>query len=77
MCISVHAQLGSYSQFDTIGALAQWVEKGKAPDQIIAPRIRDGKTERTSPLCPYPKVATYTGRGSTDDAANFSYAASK
>ena len=28
--------------------------------------------ERTRPLCMYPKVAVYKGRGSTDDAANFS-----
>jgi Tannase and feruloyl esterase len=26
---------------------------------------------RTRPLCAYPKVATYTGAGSTDDARNF------
>ena len=60
------------NQFDTISALEQWVEKGKAPDQVIASRIRDGKTDRTRPLCPYPKVAIYKGTGSTDDAANFS-----
>jgi feruloyl esterase len=60
------------NQFDTISALEQWVEKGKAPDQIIASRIRDGKTDRTRPLCPYPQVATYKGMGSMDDAANFS-----
>ena len=60
------------TQSDTIGALEQWVEKGKPPGQIIASRIRDGKTERTQPLCPYRQVATYKGTGSTDDAANFS-----
>jgi feruloyl esterase len=27
--------------------------------------------DRTRPLCVYPKVAVYTGAGSTDDAANF------
>jgi len=27
---------------------------------------------RTRPLCVYPKVAVYKGRGSTNDAANFS-----
>ena len=59
------------NQFDTIRMLEQWVEKGKAPDQIIASRIRDGKTDRTRPLCPYPQMATYKGSGSTDDAANF------
>jgi feruloyl esterase len=26
---------------------------------------------RTRPLCPYPQVAVYKGKGSTNDAANF------
>jgi feruloyl esterase len=52
--------------FDMLTALEQWVEKGKAPDQIVASR-----QGRTRPLCPFPQVATYKGSGSTDDAANF------
>ncbi len=59
------------SSFDMLGALDQWVEKGKAPDQILASRVKDGKMDRTRPLCPYPQVATYKGTGSTDDAASF------
>jgi feruloyl esterase len=56
--------------FDMLTALEQWVEKGKAPDQIVASRTANNAT-RTRPLCPYPQVATYKGSGSTDDAANF------
>jgi feruloyl esterase len=59
------------SDFDMFGALEQWVEQKKAPDQIIASRTRDGKVDRTRPLCPYPQVAVYKGSGSTDEAANF------
>ena len=29
------------------------------------------KPVRTRPLCAYPKVARWTGKGSTDEAANF------
>jgi feruloyl esterase len=58
--------------FDSIRAIEEWVEAGKAPERIIGSHIRDGKMERTRPLCPYPQVATYKGVGSTDDAANFS-----
>ena len=58
------------NQFDMLTALEQWVEKGKAPERVIAAR-RDGKNDRTRPLCPYPQVASYRGSGSTDDAANF------
>ncbi len=57
--------------FDALAALEQWVEKGKAPDQIVASLARDGKVVRTRPLCPYPQQAVYKGSGSTDEAANF------
>jgi len=58
------------NSFDMMTALEQWVEKGVAPDRIIASREANGAT-RTRPLCPYPQLATYSGTGSTDDAANF------
>lgn len=59
------------SNFDMLTALEQWVEKGKAPEKVPASRVKEGKVDRTRPLCPYPQVAQYTGSGSTDDAANF------
>ena len=57
--------------FDVLGALQQWVEHGVAPDSIIASHSTAGVVDRTRPLCPYPKVARWTGSGSTDVAANF------
>ena len=54
-----------------MSALEQWVESGRAPDQILASRVAGGKVERTRPLCPYPQVAAYKGMGSLDEAANF------
>ena len=59
------------NQFDAMGALADWVEKGKAPERLVASR-GTGDAVRTRPLCPYPQVAVYRGAGSTDDARNFS-----
>jgi pimeloyl-ACP methyl ester carboxylesterase len=59
------------SSFDMLSALDQWVEKGKAPEQIPASRLKDGAVDRTRPLCPYPQIATYKGSGSIDEAANF------
>jgi feruloyl esterase len=59
-------------RFDALAALDTWVEKKQAPNQILASRTRDGKVDRTRPLCPYPQVAVYSGSGSTDDAKNFS-----
>ena len=57
--------------FDMVSALEQWVEHGRAPDQIVASHSTKGAVDRTRPLCPYPQVAVYKGTGSTDEAANF------
>ena len=59
------------STFDMMTPLRTWVETKRAPDRIEASRVRNGKIERTRPLCPYPQTAVYKGSGSTDDAANF------
>ena len=59
-------------RFDVLTALQDWVEKGQAPDRILAkagPNTPWPGRER--PLCPYPKVARYAGSGSSEDAANF------
>jgi feruloyl esterase len=57
--------------FDFLETLNEWVEKGIAPERVIASRQANGKVERTRPLCPYPMEAQWKGIGSTDDAANF------
>jgi Tannase and feruloyl esterase len=56
-------------QFDLLGAIVNWVEKGTAPMSAIA----TGKAfpGRSRPLCAYPKHAHYKGQGDTEDAANF------
>ncbi len=59
------------SNFDMLTALEQWVESGAAPDRVVASHMTNGQADRTRPLCPYPQVAVYNGKGSTDDAQNF------
>jgi hypothetical protein len=58
-------------QYDAVTAVIDWVEKGVAPDSLVAKKIVNGQVTRSRPLCPYPQVARYRGQGSTDDAANF------
>ena len=58
--------------FDMIKAMERWAEDGKGPSSIPASRMREGKVDRTRPLCAYPTKAVYKGSGSTDEAANFS-----
>ena len=59
------------NRFDALSALEHWVEEGLAPERIIASRQRSGAVAFTRPLCPYPQVAHYSGRGRTDTARNF------
>ena len=60
------------TEFDPFGALVGWVERGKAPERIIADqRGADGGVVRSRPVFPYPLQAKYDGTGSIDDAGNF------
>jgi len=58
-------------QIDLLSVIEEWVERGKAPERVIVSRPLEGGRMRTRPLCPYPQMATYTGQGSSDDAASF------
>jgi len=50
-------------------AVVTWVEKGQAPETILASKPITGGTQNR-PLCPYPALARYTG-GDPNNAANF------
>lgn len=56
---------------DSMTAMIDWVERGKAPESMVASKVVDKQVVRTRPLCPYPQVARYSGQGSIDEAANF------
>lgn len=58
----------STDRFDMLTAIQQWVEADRAPDRVIA--SGSAFPDTTRPLCPYPRVARYTG-GNTSDAASF------
>lgn len=69
------------NSFDMLATLDAWVEGGAAPEQVIASKKDNdyadllgmpAKAVRTRPLCAYPKVAQWDGKGSTDLAASFS-----
>jgi feruloyl esterase len=59
------------NSFDMQAALEQWVQRGIAPEEVLATHSTNGVVDRLRPLCPYPKVAVYKGKGDTNDAANF------
>jgi hypothetical protein len=71
-------------QFDLLAPLVRWVEQGVAPQGVTAAARgagnpggvnaelpADWSARRTRPLCAYPAVARYDGRGPLDDAASF------
>lgn len=59
-------------QFDGFGAIVDWVEQGRAPDQIVATAgPKSPFPGRTRPLCPFPKQTRYGGQGSTESADSF------
>ncbi|MXO59949.1 tannase/feruloyl esterase family alpha/beta hydrolase [Altererythrobacter salegens] len=55
-------------RFEMLDAIVDWVEKGRPPDQIVATSSSMPGISR--PLCPWPKVARYSG-GDTNSAASF------
>lgn len=74
-----HCSGGDYAldSFDSLDAMVNWVEGGKAPQGITAhagskagAKLAAGMTR---PLCPYPQVARYV-KGDKNDAASFACA---
>jgi feruloyl esterase len=67
-----HCGGGGPSPTGLLDAVIDWVEEGEAPDLLMAAQSqRGGGVMRTRPLCPFPQVARYRGRGSTDEAESF------
>jgi hypothetical protein len=60
---------------DPLGAVVRWVEHGQAPGKLTGQRTdAAGSVVLTRPVCPYPLVARYSGRGATSEAKNFTCA---
>jgi len=72
-------------QADFLSPLVAWVEQGQAPAAIVAAARGAGNAggvnadipsdwaaNRTRPLCPYPSVARYNGRGDIEAASSWS-----
>ena len=63
------------AEHDVLSALERWVERGKPPSKLIATKFAGdnpaGAITMQRPVCPYPKLAVYTGHGSTNAASSF------
>jgi hypothetical protein len=81
-----HCQAGpAADQFDMLTPLVNWVERGHAPQSVVATVRATGNSGgtnadvpsswsplRSRPLCPYPSVARYKGLGSLDYESSYS-----
>jgi pimeloyl-ACP methyl ester carboxylesterase len=63
---------GGLSVSDWMSPLVNWVEKGVAPGAISAKSRSANPISFTRPVCPWPKIAAYSGSGDRKDAANWS-----
>jgi len=69
------------NNFDAVAAVDQWRQKNEPPESLAAAKYADsaaassgaalGEPLVTRPLCAYPKVAHWTGKGSSDKAENY------
>jgi feruloyl esterase len=59
------------SEVDWLSVIVDWVEKGQAPDRLVAAKSERGKRVLTRPLYPYPQTAIYKGSGDTNSADSF------
>lgn len=57
--------------FDALGLIEAWREKGQTPDQLVVSMFRGGKEAGTRLVCQYPRVPIYKGSGSPADASSF------
>lgn len=56
-------------RFDPLTAIVAWVEKGRAPAELVA--TGNAFPGRSRPLCPYPRETRYKGRGNPERASSF------
>jgi feruloyl esterase len=58
--------------FEILQPLQDWVEKGQAPDALIARGSASGRyAQRSRPLCVWPQQAFYKGSGDSEAATSF------
>jgi feruloyl esterase len=63
------------AKHDLLKALETWVERGIAPEKLIATKYFNDEPVKgiamQRPLCPYPQISRYNGLGSTSDQSSF------
>lgn len=67
---STHGAGGTLAEVDWLVAMIDWVEQGRAPDQLTY-RFSSGATARTLPVCEAPGYPRYKGTGDVNSAGSY------
>ncbi|MEE8349144.1 MAG: tannase/feruloyl esterase family alpha/beta hydrolase [Acidobacteriota bacterium] len=60
------------NSWDKLAPLVAWVERGEAPDYVVATHSTNGTVENERKVCAYPELAVYSGpAGGQNDPANW------
>ncbi len=60
------------NNWDKLAPLVAWVEKGEAPDYLVAAHRTDGVPDNERKICAFPELAVYTGpAGGQNNSANW------
>ncbi len=60
------------ARVSSLDALEAWVERGQAPEEMVASDANQATAGRTRPVCHYPEWPRYNGRGDINSADSFS-----
>ena len=71
-----HASGPFLADWDSLAALDNWVENGKAVDGGVVADLNPENAHRTRPLCSYPSWPKYNGSGDVNSATSFTCAKS-
>jgi feruloyl esterase len=58
-------------QADWIALVRNWVEKGIVPERVVVSKKKEGEDVISRPVFPYPKKATYDGKGDVNKESSF------
>ena len=70
-CLNVDYASAYTVKLDVVETLRQWVQAGKAPDQLVVTTALKNQPDRKRLVCAYPRVSSYAGQGRIDDPVNF------
>jgi len=62
------------SSNDMLMAMIDWVERGIEPGTITAAKLKDGQVTMSRPVCAWPLMVRYKGKGDTSSATSFTCA---